>query len=135
MAVSQQQGQVHSAPGFLGGNLPEGEQTAYREGRDADIPSNEGTVEPTPDHQKGGYDIPPEEKQKPGSSNSSLLEPASDIEKGLPNATGSEKHQTQEVAVEQDPNIVDWDGPDDPAKYAFHESSEIRLSLTVTTVQ
>ena len=97
-------------PGVSGGDLPEKERDAFEEGHDADVPLNKGVVnseheslkkEPTFDSEKvGGHDL---------SSTSS--------EDGVPADKDLEKGQavtSEEQTEEKDPNIVDWDGPDDP---------------------
>ena len=111
MAASERQDHI---PGFPGGDLPEKERIAYEEAHDADIPSNEGIVVPaqarsTDDafvKKNSDHDA---EKADERSSNSSAADNR-DIEKAEPIATATEENQ--EV---QDPNIVFWDGPDDPA--------------------
>lgn len=98
-------------PGFLGGDLPENERLAYEEAHDADIPSNSGVAQ---SHRHHDLD---KEKHVPTSSNASLSDRGlpQDVEKGTPATTDAEKDQTSAITTEQDPNIVDWDGPDDPA--------------------
>lgn len=85
--------------------MPEKEALAYEEGHDADIPSNEGVETCS---QNGGLDKDvaagrDHEPPHSSSSRSSVIVPSDDPEKA------------QAVVVSQDPNIVDWDGPDDPA--------------------
>jgi hypothetical protein len=67
-------------------------ELAVAEGHDADVPSNIGSLHRVPS-------IAPSHKSKHGSP--AALE--KDIEKGA-----------AEEASESDPNIVFWDGPDDP---------------------
>lgn len=92
-----------TVPAVFGGDLPEKERLAYEEGHDADIPSNEGVVGATEDDRLDKETSVDPEKNV--SSNVSLKEPLGDVEKGLPTAT---------VEEQRDPNVVDWDGPDDP---------------------
>ncbi|KAK3072520.1 hypothetical protein LTR53_006656 [Teratosphaeriaceae sp. CCFEE 6253] len=94
-------------PAFLGGDLPEKEQLAMQEGHDADIPSNAG-VETEKEYAARNKEYSPElDNDKEPSSRSSINEPVSDLEKGQPTTTAEEQEPI-------DPNIVDWDGPDDP---------------------
>ncbi|KAK5108074.1 hypothetical protein LTR62_008791 [Meristemomyces frigidus] len=89
----------HPTPAFLGGDLPEKEQLAVLEGHDADIPSNAGVV-------KDQDTVHEFEKEK--SSTSSVRDGDGDVEKaGI--------QTTEEEQEPRDPNIVDWDGPDDLA--------------------
>lgn len=93
-------------PAVLGGDLPEREQLAAAEGHDGDIPSNEGVVR---DHDaEEAAEKTSGENDKATSSNASDMERHSDLEKGP--GTSAEEEE-----AERDPNIVDWDGPDDPA--------------------
>ncbi|EMC91426.1 hypothetical protein BAUCODRAFT_327165 [Baudoinia panamericana UAMH 10762] len=92
-------------PGVFGGDLPEKEREAYEEGHDADIQephalAKEAEVSPI----DKGTDV---EHQREHSAPSSVTGTA-DMEKAQP-------HMTEAEQEEQDPNIVDWDGPDDPA--------------------
>lgn len=96
-----------AVPGFLGGDLAEKEALAYEEGHDADIPSNEGVEGSS---QNGGLEkeTGAEQDHNPvhsTSSRSSAVVPTDDAEKGQAVLVSDER---------QDPNIVDWDGPDDP---------------------
>ena len=98
---------AYPAPAFLGGDLPEKEQLAVQEGHDADIPSNAGVIRDT--SAVRSKDSHAEfEKDQERSSTSSVNEPERDLEKNGVKATEQEQEP-------QDPNIVDWDGPDDPA--------------------
>lgn len=96
-------------PAFLGGDLDQKAELAFEEGHDADIPSN--TAEP---ESKTGTTAP--------STNTDLH----DLEKGEASSSHSSVSREPEVLKEQpaatttaieptDPNIVFWDGPDDPA--------------------
>ncbi|KAK3633963.1 hypothetical protein LTR56_015573 [Elasticomyces elasticus] len=99
---------LHKMPAFLGGDLNEKEQLAFQEGHDADIPSNAGVesdAEAAAARRKE-YNVEPR-KDKELSSPSSINEPEGDVEKAQPTTTAEE----QELL---DPNIVDFDGPDDP---------------------
>ncbi|KAK4561157.1 hypothetical protein LTR86_005112 [Recurvomyces mirabilis] len=98
---------VHPAPAFLGGDLPEKEQLAVQEGHDADIRSNAGVVRDAsaPRSKDSHAEF---EKDHERSSTSSVNEPERDLEK-----TGVEATEQEQEPL--DPNIVDWDGPDDPA--------------------
>jgi hypothetical protein len=94
-------------PGIFGGDLPEKEQLAFEEGHDADIPSNEGVVshKDALKKQESG-DGDKTDKHDHSSNNSEAGD--GDLEKGQP------AEITATEAEPQDPNIVDWEGPDDP---------------------
>lgn len=84
------------------------EELAVEEGHDADIPSNEGVEK----HERG----------PPHAPSSQTLDLEKDIEKAdtsTPNSVHEEALPEPKTAEEQitatDPNIVDFDGPDDPA--------------------
>ncbi|KAK4898902.1 hypothetical protein LTR27_003633 [Elasticomyces elasticus] len=99
---------LHKVPAFLGGDLNEKEQLAFQEGHDADIPSNAGVesdAEAAAARRKE-YNVEPE-KDKELSSPSSINEPEGDVEKAQPTTTAEEQEPL-------DPNIVEFDGPDDP---------------------
>ena len=97
-------------PAVLGGDLPARERIAYEEAHDADIPSNEGVAAPedaslkketTADAEKGvGRDVSSISSENGAPSDG-------DLEKGQPPTTEEEEELV-------DPNIVDWDGPEDP---------------------
>jgi hypothetical protein len=94
-----------AAPAFLGGDLPSKEQLALQEGHDADVPSNLGVENNADVAARGkeahaGY-------EKDVSSPSSITEPEHDLEK-------TAVATTTEGQEPPDPNVVDWDGPDDP---------------------
>jgi hypothetical protein len=94
-------------PGLLGEDLQDKEALAYKEGHDADIPSNEGVVNPE-EHNTIQKESDPEPEKLNGTSTATCLnEINADVEKAQPVPV------TQET--EGDPNVVDWDGPDDPA--------------------
>lgn len=97
-------------PGSLGGDLPEKEQLAYEEGHDADIPSNEGVV---PSDRRSLNKDNAIDLEKSESHN--LSSRTSDDD--LPKERDLEKQQataTEESEEPPDPNVVDWDGPEDP---------------------
>lgn len=124
MSHPQQGDHGHPVPAFLGGDLPEGEQSAFQEAHDADEPSIKGIVS-TADHEKTEPTSGVLEESHRKSSSASSNEPVADIEKGSPTANASGKDQSEETAVEQDPNVVDWDGPDDPAKYVHRRKLQM----------
>ena len=81
---------------------------AAAEGHDADIPSNIGTILPVPGHAS---------VQRSTSLNSEIDTPAvveKDLEKGDGAASLSTIDEPEDEETEVDPNIVDFDGPDDP---------------------
>ncbi|KAL6709587.1 hypothetical protein ACN47E_001522 [Coniothyrium glycines] len=79
---------------------------AAAEGHNADVPTNTGSIHQIPSH-NSVRPIPQEEKQKLSFSSEK------DTEKGF--APGSiNSTDEQEDEPEHDPNIVDFDGPDDP---------------------
>lgn len=91
-------------------------ELAWQEGHDADIPSNAGFVAEDSakdaDSFSGSADRDLEKGGKPGSVNSSTVEESkithtADIEECQPSST------VEPTAA--DPDVVDWDGPDDPA--------------------
>ncbi|KAF2474649.1 MFS general substrate transporter [Lindgomyces ingoldianus] len=73
-------------------------ELAYEEGHDADIPSNLGTYT-SPQHTGGNVDLEKAVRSNADSQDESTL--------------GEEVTATTQEG-ETDPNIVDWDGPDDP---------------------
>ncbi|KAJ4982618.1 major facilitator superfamily transporter [Stagonosporopsis vannaccii] len=82
-------------------------ELAALEGHDADIPSNLGSIHDVPSAQSTRSHSPSNEKDV----KTATLE--TDIEKGIspvPRPTDGEGDEK----VEHDPNIVDFDGPDDP---------------------
>ncbi|KAF2176420.1 MFS general substrate transporter [Zopfia rhizophila CBS 207.26] len=83
-------------------------ELAAEEGHDADIPTNAGSIQNTPGNRS------PTPKQAADGEKQSNLEFEKDIEKGLrPESLSSEEHG-EEQSEESDPNIVWWDGPNDP---------------------
>ena len=103
----------HHVPGIFGGDLPREEQDAFEETHDADIPAGENEAASKSDHDSLKKDVAvgTEQGEKPGSSNSSEdgVPIDRDVEKGEP-----ETSVTEESKEPVDPNIVDWDGPEDP---------------------
>lgn len=106
----------HYIPDFLGGDLSEKEMAAFKEGHDADITSSQTVLrrEQRQDHGKQSNGIGKEvdvgkQDAIDSSEVSSIKEDAviNDLEKRKPVASSNEE--------EADPNIVSWDGPDDPA--------------------
>lgn len=101
----------HHVPGVLGGDLPDREQTALEESHDADIPVNENEATDRSLQKKTSAENEEKAEKRDVSSNSS--EDGSpqerDLEKGQ-----AEAHVAEEQKEENDPNIVDWDGPEDP---------------------
>jgi hypothetical protein len=97
----------HHVPGVLGGDLPANEQTALEEGHDVDARVDENKAT----NKSLKKEVSAENEKRDESSNSS--EDGSpqerDLEKGQP-----ESHAPEEQKEETDPNIVDWDSPDDP---------------------
>lgn len=113
--MSSSETQRSHIPGVLGGDLPEAERLAFEEGHDADIPSNKGVEKPH-EQQHQAVQGPPVESEKKddrrsSSSSSSNGDAAQekDVEKGGAEATAEEAEEPR------DPNLVDWDGPEDPA--------------------
>ena len=100
-------------PGIFGGDLPENEQTAFEESHDADFPHSESDSAAKQEVKslKKDVAVETEKAEKPASSNSS--EDGSpvgrDLEKGE-----AEINISEESKEPPDPNVVDWDGPEDP---------------------
>jgi len=112
-------------PAFLGGDLPDSQKLALEEGHDADIPSTlEGRSHATAHSSTLGSaqdkepnvlakesSVDTDKLSKRHSSVSSASQPAGqDLEKGQPEGTANETSNEP-----LDPNIVDWDGPEDSA--------------------
>lgn len=101
-------------PGFLGGDLPEAERTAYQEGHDADFTSTESVVRV-------------EQLAQSLVNSPSALSKDAELEKGEAHERSEtttlndepdrdpEKAQATTTTTEQDPNVVFWDGADDLA--------------------
>lgn len=104
----------NKTPAVLGGDLPEKEQLAVEEGHDADIPTSKG-VEKSEELQhvmSGETKSETEKKDDRHSSASASSHHGSDekdVEKSAAEATAEETEEPR------DPNVVDWDGPDDLA--------------------
>ena len=106
-------------PGVLGGDLPTDEKTSQESGHAGAARVNESEATDTSLKQ----DVSVEKEKRDVSSNSS--EDGSpqerDVEKGQPETHASEEHE------ESDPNIVDWDGPEDPENpqnwYVMHDNN------------
>lgn len=96
-------------------DLPEKEALAAEEGHDADIPSNEGVETDAEARQQAQSSLsgPDKNKQKEAdpSAQSSVNDSVHDVEKAQPPTTANDDGAVGEPV---DPNIVDWDGPDDP---------------------
>ena len=103
----------HKVPGLFGGDLPKEEQNAFEEMHDADIPASENEAASKHEQESSNQDVAVEtdKGEKSGSSNPSEdgVPTDRDLEKGEPETNVSE--DSKEVP---DPNIVDWDGPEDP---------------------
>lgn len=103
----------HNVPGIFGGDLSKEEQNAFEETHDADVPASETEAASKPEQEalKKDAAVETEKGEKPGSSNSSEdgAPTDRDLEKGGPETTVSEESKEP-----VDPNIVDWDGPEDP---------------------
>ena len=114
MATSETPKEGH-VPGIFGGDIPENERIAYEEAHDADIPSNEGVVESNDKSSlQKEVSVDQDKTETEGrdvSSNSSELGIEKDLEKGIPVTSEEEE---KEAEKERDPNVVDWEGPDDP---------------------
>lgn len=82
-------------------------ELAVLEGHDADIPSNIGSIHHVPSSPSTRPQTPLYDKEV----KSSVLE--KDIEKGVSPASSSTADEP-DGQTGQDPNIVDFDGPDDP---------------------
>lgn len=119
MAVTPATKERSNVPAIFGGDLPDAERDAYEEGLDADEVPGQATQKqhvPAETSAEGVTSKEAElEKQDSPSSSASLSEGkgiedgdhrTADLEKGTPETTA--------VETEKDPNIVDWDGPDDP---------------------
>lgn len=102
-----------TTPAVLGGDLPEREQLAVNEAHDADIPTNKGAEHPNLPAEGTTTDVEKKDKDDRLSSASTsshdVVNDEKDVEKG-PTETA-----TEEAEEPRDPNIVDWEGPDDPA--------------------
>lgn len=100
-------------PSALGGDLPEKEQLAVEEGHDADIPTSKGPEQTEAQQDALAKETSAEADKTDGrhsssSSSSRHISNEKDMEKGVAEATSEEDKEPR------DPNIVDWDGPEDP---------------------
>ncbi len=98
-------------PGIAGGDLPENERDAYEEGHDADIPSKAGIVQHDHSSLNQTTSADPEKGGKHDVSSDTSEHGERDIEKAGPTETTAEDPKDEPV----DPNVVDWEGPNDPA--------------------
>lgn len=103
-----------NVPGVLGGDLPERERTAFEESHDVDIPQSESDPATREEDKtlKKEVAVETEKMEKPDVSSNSSEDGSPtdrDLEKGQPTTNTSEESKEP-----PDPNIVDWDGPDDP---------------------
>ena len=96
-------------PAVLGGDLPKEQRDAYEEGHDGDTPSTNGIANSEQDSLKKEAAVNSEKTNYHDVSSSSSEDGAPkdrDVEKGdLP--------EPEEAKEPVDPNIVDWDGPED----------------------
>ena len=106
MAAPKEDNNEH-IPGVLGGDLPEKERNAYEEGHDADIPSSDRAVKPEREPLNKETPVDPEKGDKRDVSSNSSEAGDRDLEK-------AQQTTTDEAEEQQDPNVVDWDGPEDP---------------------
>ncbi|KAK6436337.1 hypothetical protein LTR95_007468 [Oleoguttula sp. CCFEE 5521] len=96
------------ATAAFGRDLPEAERLAYEEGHDADlIPSQDLRHKDHDDPEKHGL-------SHTSSETLSYRGHDADVEKAGPDVPITEKSGTETAAIERDPNIVDWEGDDDP---------------------
>ena len=104
-----------TAPAFLGGDLPEKEQLAVEEGHDADAVPTLPSAAHALNRTKTPEARPPTSKsdKSDDGSDTSIRDAVQtrDAEKATPLTNAV----TENDETETDPNIVDWDGPDDPA--------------------
>jgi hypothetical protein len=101
MAVSEPH--EHHIPGVLGGDLPKKELQAFEEGHDSDVPPQQSTS-----NDRDTAALEAEKEKLPDTSSNISEEGDADLEKGKPSEAVDEEKELQ------DPNIVDWEGPDDP---------------------
>lgn len=83
-------------------------ELAAEEGHDADIPTNVGSIHNTPQ----STSPPPNNLHE--STKNSPMDLEKDIEKGHRPESISSDEGTEEAPEDRGPNIVFWDGPDDP---------------------
>ena len=115
----RQQGQQKDIAGYLGSDLPEPVRLAYQEGHDADVPSNEGVLEPPSIgnlyqtlSSSARKEVELENGEPLDKSETTSLD-GSHIQHG--EASIEKPHLTSNTGEQVDPNIVFWDGDDDPA--------------------
>lgn len=101
-----------TTPAFVGGDLPEKEQFAFQEGQDLDtLPSKlatDGVQQDSVSPQAHLTTSPSDDgSELSGEKNLGPIDP----EKG--GRLSTDTAATEEII--NDPNVVDWDGPDDPA--------------------
>ena len=102
---------------------------AALEGHDADIPSNLGSIRTIPSKPSTRSHSPSNEKDI------KTLALEKDIEKGVSPASSSIADESDEPA-HQDPNIVDFDGPDDPENplnWTFYKKWGMVLLISAIT--
>ncbi|KAK3718324.1 hypothetical protein LTR37_005137 [Vermiconidia calcicola] len=99
----------HQVPGVFGGDLPEKERDAYEEGQDADTAQGTGVVNDEQEGPKRETVVDPGKKDGVTASSKSSEAGEHDLEKAEPSTTTD-----GEPEEPRDPNVVDWDGPDDP---------------------
>lgn len=83
-------------------------ELAVEEGHDADIPTNVGAIQTTPRSRS------PSVRQPAESAKSSNAAFDQDIEKGVRTESLSSGGHGNQSYLEVDPDVVWWDGPDDP---------------------
>jgi hypothetical protein len=103
-----------NVPGVLGGDLPGKEQSAFEESHDVDIPHSESDPATRGEDKSLTKEVAvgTERVEKPDVSSNSSEDGSPtdrDLEKGKP-----ETNTSEESKEPPDPNIVDWNGPDDP---------------------
>lgn len=97
-------------PAVLGGDLSQQEQTAFEESHDADLPERENGTRDASVKSDVAVETGKGEKPDVSSNSSEDGSPAArDLEKGQ-----AETHTSEDSKEATDPNIVDWDGPEDP---------------------
>lgn len=111
--MASRSGQVPHTSGFLGGDLPQAEQTAYQEGHDADM-SSDGVVRV--EHLAQSLVKPPSAWSKDAEAERGESHERSETSTLNENQSNDpEKAEPTTTTTEKDPNIVDWDSDDDPA--------------------
>lgn len=82
-------------------------ELAAAEGHDADIPSNAGVIRPSASRTSTHHQTATSEKVD------SSLTAEKDVEKGVRTGSLSSEEEPEDTSP-PDPNVVDFDGPDDP---------------------